>query len=328
MKKIDYSTSLDRQAAASALRVPIRQPDDVACVNDTIQIDGVTSIECRRIIPSNHSGKTIFYVPGTASVAHIPNATTAECSHIARTLDAIIIVIFHRTSTTAKFPLPNNDCSAVINYYLDNSDEYDIDTTKVALGGFSAGTLIAIHLCMANIRKGGIPFKQLILIAPVTSLDINTKRNYDNDAPFVTEFFFERMVTDFVPPRINPTIPLLSPIHNHSNTFVAFPPTVILYGEREAVVPDTKQFISHLKKVRVPVVAIELPDKGHDFPWLENTEHFAELQTPVTDFFDSNAYTEFSSVSRLKTPFLPELFTCGPSPRFKINEYDLSLIHI
>lgn len=122
-----------------------------------------------------------------------------------------MITIYHRLSAQNKYPIPLNDVCAVINYYFEHASTFQIDVGKVGIGGYSTGAFLAILICRACIQRGAIPFRQLLLVAPVTSLG-DDKRPYGSGNPppknsdrpkeeafFVTRPFFLSIVRDFVP---------------------------------------------------------------------------------------------------------------------------------
>jgi len=60
------------------------------------------------------------------------------------------ITVEYRLSLEARYPTAIHDIKAAIRWIKDNSDQYDIDTTKIAIEGESAGGQLAMLVAMTN----------------------------------------------------------------------------------------------------------------------------------------------------------------------------------
>lgn len=322
MKRLTDYTSIERQANAGGLEVPIlslQEPDSVDVQNESIRISNTTLIECKQFIPHFPSTHTLFYIPGSACNAHFPKPTDAECKHLAKELNFKVITIYHRLSPQNQYPIPLNDICSVIDHYFQRSEEYQIDRNKVAIGGYSSGALFALMICRACLHHKSIPFQQILLFAPVTNLNEANPRPYgveqpsgvdlqQREAPFVTKEFFRSIVSSFVPEKFDPASPLFSLACDDPKAFLHCPPVIIVHGENECFNEDTKRFVVLLKQAKIRHSVLTIAGKNHTFPW-HSTEHLRDVSKIVHDYFrlpvEQNHY--FSRVCQL--------------PRFEENSF-------
>ena len=199
-------------------KIKISETDGVVSTSDKVLISETTSIDTCRIRPQAGASKiTLFYLPGTASHDHFPSVIKNLCSHIASNLSVQVIPILYRTSNIHLYPTPLIDIEKVINYYLEHSEQFEIDKQQIFLCGYSAGALLGILLNVLNLGlQNSIPFRGLILLGPVTDLSPFEKTLFDNhrDAGFIREDFLPNMVSDFIRVGHNESWPVYSPLNN------------------------------------------------------------------------------------------------------------------
>lgn len=281
-------SGVERQAIISTFPFKIKKSDNVIEEKHEVKVEKTSIINCLVFVPTKEKikkkkiNRTIFYIPGTAAAAIPIPQERAICSQLADQLDCRIICVLHRLSEQNQFPIPPNDVIRVINAYMDAEDEFRLDLSNIFLAGYSFGCLMAIQICMESLRRNKTtPFRQIILLAPMTNLIDDPKRNYSRDAEFV-KMEFPLVVKRYVPKNENPALPILSPTENLFEAFRGFPPTIIVYGENDSLCQDIKEFCYLLEQQKVIVKSILLPDRNHCFPWLE-TEYIAQVKVKMKE---------------------------------------------
>jgi acetyl esterase/lipase len=84
-----------------------------------------------------------------------PQADEEFCSLLARNFNIIVVSVDYHKSPLSKFPVPVEDVAAIVDAVL-NDESLNIDATKVAMGGFSAGGNLAFAACQLPILKGRV----------------------------------------------------------------------------------------------------------------------------------------------------------------------------
>lgn len=84
-----------------------------------------------------------------------PAADEEVCSFLARNFNIIVVSVDYHKSPTWKFPFAIEDVAAITHAVL-KDESLNIDVTKVAMGGFSAGGNLAFAACQLPILKGRV----------------------------------------------------------------------------------------------------------------------------------------------------------------------------
>ncbi|MGH6631984.1 alpha/beta hydrolase [Sphingopyxis sp.] len=102
-----------------------------------------------------HAGGTVM---GSADVSSIANAA------LARDLGIIVVSVDYRLAPEAPYPAPLDDCFAAYRWLLSEAAEFGIDPGRIAVGGESAGGLLAAALAL-RARDSGVPLPCLQLLS-------------------------------------------------------------------------------------------------------------------------------------------------------------------
>jgi acetyl esterase/lipase len=81
-----------------------------------------------------------------------PVADEEVCSFLARNFNIIVVSVDYHKSPTWKFPFAVEDVAAIADAIL-KDESLNIDSTKVAMGGFSAGGNLTFAACQLPILK-------------------------------------------------------------------------------------------------------------------------------------------------------------------------------
>lgn len=86
---------------------------------------------------------------------------------IAHTHDCTVVSVDYRLAPEHPFPAGPNDCHAVLNWIFSDACPLDIDTSKVAIGGASAGGGMTAGLALMNRDNENHPVVFQLLIYPM-----------------------------------------------------------------------------------------------------------------------------------------------------------------
>jgi acetyl esterase/lipase len=92
----------------------------------------------------------------------------------------VIISVDYRLAPEHKFPAAVNDAVAAVKYVSEHAAEFDVDPTRIAVGGDSAGANLATVACLIARERGGPPIAFQLLVYPMV--------DYLDDRPSVQEF--------------------------------------------------------------------------------------------------------------------------------------------
>lgn len=90
------------------------------------------------------------------------------CAKIAQTLGCITVNVDYRMAPDFPHPTPVQDCFDALRWVVEHAAEFGIDTSRLAVGGFSAGGCLAAALALLARDDQAIPPLRLqLLIVPV-----------------------------------------------------------------------------------------------------------------------------------------------------------------
>jgi acetyl esterase/lipase len=174
--------------------------------------------------------------------------------------------IDYRWSTTAPFPAQVQDCNAAIDYLYKNAAQYNIDDSRIALMGFSAGGHLASLIGLSSndnhhnfYYKGQKPgFKISLVIDFYGPSDLTTLKGIDNPDP-------KNPVTLLLGGTVADKPKLAKEASPITWLDKGDPPFLIIQGEKdESVNQDQSKTLSDLlTKAHIPNDLIIVPGAPH-----------------------------------------------------------------
>jgi len=204
--------------------------------------------------------------------AWMSNDKHADMGYMTNTIKAflnagyVLASIDYRYSITAPFPAQIQDCNRAIEYIYQNAAQYNIDESKIALIGFSAGGHLAslIGLSNNNFEKsfyynGKKPkFKVTVVLDFYGPSDFSTLKGNDSPDP-------KNPITLLLGGTVAEKPELAKKASPISYIDKNDPPFFIVQGEKdESVNPDQSILLSNLlKKVHVANELVIVPGAPH-----------------------------------------------------------------
>jgi acetyl esterase/lipase len=204
--------------------------------------------------------------------AWMTNDKYADMSYMVNTLRDLVnngyavASIDYRWSTTAPFPAQVQDCNAAIDYLATNAAQYNIDDSRIALIGFSAGGHLASLIGLSNNNnerdfyyKGKKPrFKINLVIDFYGPSDLMTLKDHDNPDP-------KNPITLLLGGTVAEKPKLAKEASPITWLDRKDPPFLIIQGEKdESVNPEQAKTLSDwLTKAGIPNELIIVPGAPH-----------------------------------------------------------------
>lgn len=200
---------------------------------------------------------------------------------LAKMANAVMVAVDYHQAPEHKFPAAPNDAYAAYEWTIAHAKAINVDPTRVAVGGESAGgNLATVVSMMARDKKAQMPLHQL-LVYPVVSGDMSRPSYVTNaDAKPLNKpmmaWFFKHYGADAANPYAVPI---------KAASLKGLPPATIIAAEIDPLLSEGKAYADKLKQDGVAVTYKEYTGVTHEFfgmgavvPKAKEAEQFAADQ--------------------------------------------------
>ncbi|KAE9374962.1 alpha/beta-hydrolase [Stipitochalara longipes BDJ] len=195
---------------------------------------------------------------------------------------AVVVSINYRLAPKYPFPIGIEDCVSAILWLWKHADEYNLDISKTAFSGFSAGgnltyaVSIRLHEELDRLRKDnklddGLKFGKLVSLVVFYGSTDNTLSRAKRDAsnpkliPVIPPILFKLFDGSYVYPKRDMTSPLLSPgIAPDQLLRDALPESLVLINcGGDQLLVESEKFRKRLKELGKNVDGYVVEGVGH-----------------------------------------------------------------
>jgi acetyl esterase len=225
----------------------------------------------KRVIPGGPNGDlTIYIVRPPGARAPVPVVmffhgggwvlcdfgTHRRLVHeIAVGAGAAVVFPEYSLSPEVRFPVANEEAYFATKYVAENAAELNLDASRIAVTGDSAGANMAVVACMLAKERGGPKISGAVLFFPVTNPDFETT-TYKQfaDGYFLTRDGMKWFWDNYAPgdARRNPHAAILQASDEQLR---AMPPTLVMTCEFDVLRDEGEWFAHKLAAAGVPVTA-------------------------------------------------------------------------
>jgi len=207
-------------------------------------------------------------IHGGSFVLGFPEMNDARNRMLSHDLDAVVVSIDYRLAPEHPFPAAMDDSYAALEWLHDHAMELEVDPTRIAVSGDSAGGGIAASLALMARDKGKVKLKAQILIYPAV-----------DDRPFTS---MDPSCADGTAPPFNAAFaPYLGKLSGQkdipSYAFAAraqslanLPPTFIAVGALDGLSEQGLIYAQRLISANVPTEVHVYPGAYHGFDMTPN----------------------------------------------------------
>ncbi|MFI4924709.1 MAG: alpha/beta hydrolase, partial [Vicinamibacteria bacterium] len=94
---------------------------------------------------------------------------------LASAADAVVASVHYRRAPESPYPAPNDDAYASLRWLVEHARALDIDATRIAVGGDSAGAHLALSCAIEARDHGGPRIAFLLLVYPTVEPHFDTR---------------------------------------------------------------------------------------------------------------------------------------------------------
>jgi acetyl esterase len=192
---------------------------------------------------------------------------------IAGEVGATVVNVDYSTAPEAQYPQAHEECYDVLRWVQSSGDAMGWDSTRLSIGGGSAGGNLALGALELARRAGDPALRACVLIVPSVDQTIPAE-HYTSPVPPSSG----RTHRPFVSPRLTRIVlanyfrdasrraeTLASPVLGDEG-IAALPPVLVISAEQDSLRPQIERFVDKARTRGVPVSYHCFSGVDHDFP--------------------------------------------------------------
>jgi acetyl esterase len=176
----------------------------------------------------------------------------------------VVVSVDYRLAPEHKFPAAADDCYAATKWVAEHAAELGIDTSRIAVGGDSAGGNLAAVVAQMARDAGGPRIRFQALVYPVTDYDFGTGSYTDNaDGYLLTKSSMVWFWGHYLNDDADGAHPKASPIR-HAD-LKGLPPAIVITAEFDPLRDEGEAYAERLRGCGVPVEVKRYEGQIHGF---------------------------------------------------------------
>ena len=250
-----------------------------------IEIPGEAGIIPARLYAPLENQKLpgIVFYHGGGWVTGSVNVYDKFCRRLALENNAVVVSVDYRLAPEHPFPAAIEDAYTALVFVNQNADKLNMDASRIAVAGDSAGGNLAAVACLMARDKKGPEISYQILMYPVTNVSSTNTESYKNfsEGYFISKKATEQMIGLYATRPEDKKNPYASPLlaKSHKN----LPPALVITAEFDPLRDEGEAYADELEKSGVPVTRMRAMGTIHGFmsysKFLDQADAAAKLIT-------------------------------------------------
>jgi acetyl esterase len=240
--------------------------------NKTIPVGPNGEISIHIVRPPGSGNETlpvVMYTHGGGWV--LGNFDTHErlLRELANGAHAAIVFVNYTLSPEAKYP-QSLEAYAATKWISENGQSLNLDSSRLAVAGDSAGGNMAIVVALLAKERGGPHITFQLLFYPGTDATNFERPSYIRykEGYFLTTEIVKWVWDNYLSNDTNRKEPTVSPLYASLDQLSGLPPALIIFGENDVLRDDVEAYAHKLMQVGVRTTAIRYLGTIHDFVML------------------------------------------------------------
>jgi acetyl esterase len=243
-------------------------PHAAADVEQHIVDTPLGAVPVRVVRPRGSTGRlpVIVYLHGGGWILGSFDSYKRLVCDIAAASGAAVVFVEYTRAPEATFPTPLEEVYAVTRFVAEHGSEWNVDGSRIAVSGDSAGGNMAAAVALLAAERGGPRIRLQVLFCPALNADFATEsyRKFA-DGPLVTRAAFRTFWDAYAPDPNSRSSPAAAPLLASAEQLRQLPPAVIITSENDVVRDDGEEYAARLMMAGVPVTAACYIGTVHDF---------------------------------------------------------------
>lgn len=268
-KEIEEMTVAEARQALSLLQaIGTQAPPEAEIEDRTFPVGPRGEVDIRTIRPKGNAQRlpVIMYFHGGGWVLGSKDDFDRVAREIAIDVNAAVVFVDYARAPEAKFPAGLEECFAATKYVAENDASLNLDSSRIAVAGDSAGANFAAVVARLAKERGGPAISVQVLFNPATDASSETPSMKEfAEGYFLTlesTKWFGRHYLSSGAERFDPRVsPLLAPLEQ----LAGLPPAVVITSEFDILRDQGEAYAAKLAEAGVAVAAVRYLGTIHGF---------------------------------------------------------------
>ena len=263
------NTVSPEEARANTLARPRAEGPEVAKVQDravpSLDTGGGPDVPVRIYTPAGGGPfpALAWYHGGGWVVGNLETADPTA-RHLAVETGCVVVSVDYRLAPEAKFPAAADDCYAATKWIADNASEINVDLSRIAVGGDSAGGNLAAAVSLMARDRGGPSIVFQALIYPVTERDFSTASYRENADGYLLTLDAMKWYWDhYLKSDADASDPYAAPAA--AKDLRGLPPALVITAEFDPLRDEGEAYARRLQGAGVPTACSRYDGMIHGF---------------------------------------------------------------
>ncbi|SMG59547.1 alpha/beta hydrolase [Paraburkholderia susongensis] len=188
----------------------------------------------------------------------------AICRHIAMASGVTVVAVRYRLAPEHDLYAGRADCMAAMDWIVLEGHSLGIDTTRLAVGGDSAGGNLAAAVAQRHTEQAGTALRLQVLVYPATNLRDDFASKAENASRYMlTSASIDAIRVLITQGRTDLADPWISPAFTHE--LHNLPPAVVVTAGFDPIRDDGLAYAGRLREAGVPVELLHYAGQFHGF---------------------------------------------------------------
>lgn len=192
------------------------------------------------------------------------------CQNVADALGIVVVNLDYRLFPEVYYPYPVEELNTVYDWLCGLTGPERIDTSRICVGGFSAGATIALGSATELIRHGRRGYCCVVGCYPMTS---GRKEDVDSSSPYAATEGELSAAMDLSMGEYTDK-PICSPLLEEDEYIRQIKSAVMITCGRDSLGEMGRRYVQRLKDNGVPLLYKEYPDALHGFVEVNQPDYF------------------------------------------------------
>jgi acetyl esterase len=230
---------------------------------------------------ANEKLPVIMYFHGGGWVMGNPETHDHLIRELAAQTHAAVVFVDYGNAPEVHYPTNNEQAYAALEYVAHNGDGLNLDSSRIAVAGDSAGGHMAASLTLMAKERHGPKIVHQLLFYPATQ-DISDDESYRlfGKGPYLTEKAMEYFLTANFPGKLRDqaaAFPLRAPI----SALKGLPGATVIVAENDLLRSEGEAYARKLREAGVPVTSTRYKGMIHDFVMLNALADTSAAKTAI-----------------------------------------------